>query len=75
MSHITLREKYIKSEVEVKKERRTLRKDLRKLYHGINDYFGIQEGTSDVIWWWGFLAFSGATAIFLIVMNLLTAGL
>jgi hypothetical protein len=74
VSQITLREKFIKSEVVITKERRSLRKDVAKLYHGVNDYFGIEEGTTDVLWWWGFIGFSVVTTIFIIVMNVLVAG-
>jgi hypothetical protein len=74
VSHITLRERFIKSEVVITKERRSLRKDVAKLYHGVNDYFDIEEGTTDVLWWWGFIGFSVVTTIFIIVMNVLVAG-
>jgi hypothetical protein len=79
VSHITLRERINEMNERVRLEREvqipTVKESLIQLYHSINEYFGIAEGTSDVIWWWGFLGFSAFMGTFILIINFVTAGL
>ncbi|OMI07727.1 hypothetical protein BVL54_20115 [Bacillus paralicheniformis] len=75
MSHITLKVTYKEAKQAVKREFPNVLDKVSRLYHRINDYFDIQEGTSDVVWFWGFLAFSGASCCLILAICAVTTGL
>ncbi|MCY8048463.1 hypothetical protein MOD91_18240 [Bacillus haynesii] len=75
MSHITLKVTYKEAKQAVKREFPNVMDKVTGLYHRINDYFDIQEGTSDVAWFWGFLAFSGSSCCLILAICAVTAGL
>lgn len=74
MSHITLKVRYKEATNKSTKDYPSLMDKLKGFYHKINEYFDLQEGTSDIIWFYGFAGFCGVIVTLIFIMNVLMAG-
>lgn len=64
MSNIALKVKRIVLDNAREREYESIFTKVAKVYHKINDFFGVQHGTSDVFWFYGVYGFMFTAAIF-----------